>query len=189
MSPNWVDTVIDVLNRLPSSSRTAHDSRENNYITLEKVDSVEYDSVHLWECQIDGAPSPFDKWFPAQTVDEPSKGASVAPMSFGIEEVNMLNSYNALNLRTELIDDANATLERWLRDWQKNISVDKYYGFRYPEQILRKMYITKYNWQKDKIYTHEYVVIPVGDINMQHGNEPALKVINVNFAVFGKSEV
>ena len=190
MSPNFVDTVIDVANRIRRTIDTQSiPSESNNFMTLDKFDSVEYDSVHLWECQIDGAPSPFNQWFPAQSIDEPTKGMSVSTKSFGLEEINELNTYNAISLRTELIDDSKSTLEQWLRQWQKDCSVENYNGYRYLDQILHSMRITKYTWQKQKVYTREYFVIPVGQINIAHGNDPALKVLNVNFASFGQREL
>lgn len=194
MSPNWLNTAIDVFNRVNTYTSDTADSKGQNYVTLDKFDSVEYDSSHLWECQIDGAPAPFNKWFPAQSVDEPSKGVTVSAISFGLEEVNVLNGYNAVNLRTELIDDDKATLEQWLRLWQKSTAATDsrgfaYAGFRYLEEILHKMYITKYTWQKEKVYTREYLILPTGDINTAKTNEPAIKVLNVNFAVFGMREI
>lgn len=158
------------------------------YLTLSQFNSIEYDSEHLWFCQIDGAPAPFDKWFPAKSVIEPSKALSVSTQSFGLEEVNILNMYNAVSLRTELIDNDKAVLETWLRQWQTDCAVEDYQGLRYLDEILHPIYITKYDWQKIKVYTHVYYVVPVGDITINHNDDPAVKVINVNFAVFGKSK-
>lgn len=202
----YYDTAIDILNRLnryTSNNDIASipyenaklidtkpiDERAKLYLTQEMFDAIEYDSTHLWFCTLAGAPAPFNKWFPAQRIDEPSKGVATSSMSFGIEEVNTLNSYNALSLRTELIDDDKATLEQFLRDWQKNCSSKNYVGFRYLPEILSTITITKFNWQKDRIYTREYYVLPSGSITSEHGNDPSLKVINVNFAVFGNKEL
>lgn len=208
--PRWLDTTIDIINRLNRYSSTKEpagvsyptvtvdtmpeDKRSRNYLTIEQFDSVEYDSSHLWICSIDGAPSPFERWIPAQNVSEPSKGLSVTPMSFGIEEVNTLNGYSAITLRAELLDTDKAPLETWLRNWQKSCAANDihgrpYLGFKYLDEILKRIYITKYTWQKEKVYTHAYDVIPTGDIMSEHLNEPTLKVINVNFAVFGSGEI
>ena len=205
---SWLNIARDIVNRLnkygsanePAAASypitivdtNPEDSRSRNYLTLGQFDSIEYDSTHLWICQIDGAPSPFDKWMPAQSVQEPNKGVSVAPMSFGIEEINMLSNYNAVNLRVGLLDNDKAVLETWIRNWQKDCSAKdskgrSYLGFRYLDDILKKIYITKYTWQKEKVYTHAYDVIPVGDILSEHTNEPGVKIINVNFAVFSSN--
>lgn len=201
---DWTKTATDVFNRLSGYTYSevtpdinhetiivdtqAPDARSENYMTLDKFNSVEYDSVHLWECQISGAPSPFDKWFPAASCNEPTKGASVSTQSFGLEEVNVLSTYNALSMRVEFIDDDKATLENWISNWQEDCAVDNFYGFRYPEEVLHELYITKYTWQKEKVYTHCYLVLPTGTIDLNHNNDPSVKTLTVNFAVFGKSK-
>ena len=208
--PNWFDVALDIANRLnrysDANEPTASsypitivdtqpvDSRSTNFLTQERFDSIEYDSSHLWICQIDSAPPPYNSWFPAQDVQEPSKGLSVSPMSFGIEEVNTLSNYNAQTLRVEFIDDDKATLENWICNWQENCSGkdafgNPYMGFKYLEDILKIIKITKYTWQKDKVYTHAYSVLPVMEILRPHNNEPTLKTLNVSFAVFGSSKI
>lgn len=215
MSPTWLnditrkkyfDTAKDILNRLNSyagnriiASKSYEnakpidtqpvDKRSEKFLTQALFDSIEYDSVHLWFCTLAGAPAPFNKWFPAQRIDEPSKGVAVSSMSFGLEEVNTLNNYNSINLRTELLDDSDATLEQFLRKWQKDCSKEDYSGFRYLPEILSTLTVTKYNWQKDKIYAREFYVLPSGSITSEHGNEPSVKNLNVNFAVFGFKEL
>lgn len=159
-----------------------------NYITQESMDSVEYDSQHLWALYIEGSPAPFNKWFPAQSVSEPSHGPSTSSSSFGIEEINMMNSYSAINMRVEILDDSGAHLETWLKQWQKDIS-SNYFGFKYPADVCKQLTIYKYNWQKVKISGMAYFVIPVGDFDLQKANEPGLKVLTVNFASFGSKPV
>ena len=202
----YYDTAKDILNRLnkyTSNSDIASKSYENAkpidtqpidkrsglYLTQEMFDAIEYDSTHLWFCTLAGAPAPFNKWFPAQRIDEPSKGLVASSMSFGIEEVNTLNNYNAISLRTELLDDDKATLEQFLRQWQKDCSTDNYVGFRYLPEILSTLTIIKYTWQKDKVYTREFYVLPTGDIQSEHGNDPSVKNLNVTFTVFGMKEL
>lgn len=204
MSQNWVSTGIDIFNRVNSYKKAtdpvieAHpvskidtmgaDPRSSSFLTLEQFESVEYDSSHLWLCELEGAPAPFNRWFPAQSIDEPLRSVTVSTMSFGIEEVNTLNGYNAISMRAEIIDDARNTLENWLRAWSKDIS-DEYKGFRYPEEILHNLTIYKYTWQKERVYTKQYAVIPSGDISVPRQNEPGLKVLNVTFAVFGSTSL
>lgn len=209
--PTWLNTALDIANRLNIyrgdslsgiSGQTYPDVKidtlpkpasANNFITLNKLNQVEFGSQHLWEMQIAGAPAPFNGWFPAQSVEEVSKGASVSSMSFGIDEVNMLNSYGAITMRCEILDDENETLTKWLKSWQKSIGTSPstgqaYSGFRYLTDILTTMKITKYNWQKIRVSRDEYYVIPVGNISLNRNNDPALRVLNVNFAVFGQKE-
>lgn len=159
-----------------------------NYITQESFDSVEYDSQHLWALYIEGSPAPFDKWFPAQSVTEPSRGASVSSTSFGIEEINMMNSYNAISMRVEILDDSGAHMENWLKSWQKSIS-NNYWGFKYPAEVCKTMTVYKYNWQKVKISGMAYFVIPVGDIDLQRNNDAQIKTLTVNFASFGSKPI
>lgn len=202
----YYDTAVDILNRLNSYAGNNNvaskpyekakqidtqpiDKRAGYYLTQEMFDAIEYDSTHLWFCTLTGAPAPFNKWFPAQRLDEPSKGLTTSSMSFGIEEVNTLNSYNAISLRAEILDNDKATLEQFLRKWQKDCSTDNYVGFRYLPEILGTLTITKYTWQKDKVYTREFYVIPSGDIQSEHSNDPSLKVLNVTFTVFGFKEL
>lgn len=205
----WLSTALDILNRLNvytgniepnkmSYSETKVDTMPvpdaaYNYMVQDYFDSIEYDSTHLWFCKMDDAPAPFNKWFPAQNCSEPLKGATTSSTSFGIEEVQTLNSYSASTMRVDFIDDANATLERWFSKWQRAIgSTDDglpYTGFRYLEEIVKKLYIVKYNWQKQKIYTKLFLVLPSGDISNEHSNEPTLKALTVNFAIFGRDEV
>lgn len=207
--PKWLDVTLDIVRRLNTYTEGAEppkqeyetvivdsqpeDPRSKNFITLETFDSIEYDSTYLWVCQLDGAPEPFSKWFPAQNITEPTKGVSVSPMSFGIEEINLLNAYSAVTLRAELLDNDRAVLETWLKNWQKNIAYSNngmdYVGFRYLDETLHKLYITKYTWQKEKVYTNVYYVLPTGDIQIMHDNDPNLKILNVNFAVFGSNSI
>ena len=209
VTDKYGQVVTDVLTRLNTYSSTIEPpkqtypittvdtmrrpSESNNYLTLDKFDQVEYDSSHLWFCTLDGAPAPFDKWFPAQSLDEPSKGVQTSTISYGLEEVVVLNNYNAVNLRVEVIDDDNATLEQWLKAWQKDCSATEsgmpYSGFRYLDEIVHKLTMTKYNYQKQKVYTRQFLVLPVGDINLSKTNDPTLKVLNINFATFGQKEI
>lgn len=204
--PSWLNTVKDILNKLngynqasDSQQKIQHktvqvdtmatDKRSDKYLTFERFNGIEYDSTHLWFCTLQGAPAPFDKWFPAQTCTEPSKGVSMSTMSFGIEEVNTLNAYNVPNLRVEVIDNDKGVLEKYFKDWQKKISADNYYGFKYLEDTLKVFTIEKYTWQKDKVYTMEYYVLPQGEITHEHSNDPSLKILNINFATFGSKKI
>lgn len=168
-------------------------SNSSEFMTLELFNSIEYDSTHLWYCSLEGAPEPFDKWFPAQNVDEPTKGVSTSQLSFGLEEINTLNSYNSIKFRVDFIDNDKAVLESFFRKWQKEMSGSQgavdYLGFKYIEDIVKKLYITKYDYQKKSVYTRLYMVIPDGSIQIPHGNDPTLKTITVNFASFGCSEL
>lgn len=209
--PHWLDVAVDILNRLNSYTTAIEparqtyeevtvdtkpvDSRSKNFLTIQQFDAIEYDSSHLWICAIEGAPGHFSKWIPAQELTEPSKALTVSAMSFGIEEVNTLNGYNAQTLRMDLIDDEYATLENWLIDWQKNTSYREpstgfyYAGFKYLADILKTIKVTKYTWQKDKLYTNAYSVIPTGEIVVTRTNDPAIKILNVTFSVFGSSKI
>ena len=210
MSPTWLNTAKDILNRLNVYSTAKNPSGQqwpevkidtapvpqaaSNFMTLDKFNSVEYDSQHLWEMKIAGAPYPFNDWFPAQSVEEVVKGVSVSSMSFGIDEVNMLNSYGAITMRVEIIDNDVAILEKWLKAWSKALAIDPktkrpYTGFRYLEDVLSTMTITKYNWQKQKISKTEYYVLPTGNLSLSRQNDPALKVLNATFASFGMREL
>lgn len=210
MLPTWLKTARDILTRLNTYSTAQNPSGQTwpevqidtakvpdaskDFMTLDKFNSVEYDAQHLWEMKIAGAPYPFNDWFPAQSVEENIRGVSVSSMSFGIDEVNTLNSYNALTMRVEILDNNVAILERWLKAWSKAIALDPkthkpYIGFRYLEDILATMTITKYNWQKKKISKTEYYVLPTGNISLGRQNDPAVKVLNTNFAVFGSKEL
>ena len=201
---NWLNVARDLANRL-----NAYQSAQNipqieheivkidtlqvpetqyNYITQDQFDAVEYDSQHLWVLYLEDSPAPFDKWFPAQSVSEPSHGASVSTSSFGIEEINMLNSYNAIQMRVEMLDDDQSHLENFLKQWQRDIS-DNYQGFKYPADICKTLSIYKYNWQKVKVSGMAYFVIPVGDFDLQRNNDPAVKILTVNFASFGSKPI
>ena len=212
MSQAWLNTALDIVNRLnrysdanisPSSNQSYPKvvvdtkklpSSASSFITLAQFGSIEYDSQHLWALKIDGSPAPFDRWFPAQSVEEVTKGPSTTSMSYGIDEINMLNAYNAITMRVEILDDEAAKLETWLKQWQKDMSTDPltgkpYIGFKYLDDILKRMTVSKYNWQKVLISKTEYYVLPVGQINLVRQNEPGLKQLNVNFAVFGHQQL
>lgn len=209
MSPAWLDTTIDIANRLNTYGNNIEPPKQtysttkvdttpipaasNNYMTLERFNEIEYDSSHLWVCKIDGAPAPFSSWFPAQDISEPSKGLSISQMSFGIEEVNTLNGFNAQSLRAEFIDNDRAVLELWIKDWQENVAYNnssfKFEAFRYLDEILKTLYISKYTWQKELVYTRAYYVLPSGEIQFPHNNDPTLKQLNVTFSVFGSTEI
>lgn len=207
----WLNTALDILNRLNRYSggnlrtgsnqtypevkidTTDRPKESNNYMTLDLFNSVEYDGTHLWALTISGAPAPFHSWFPAQSIDEITKGASTTTMSFGIDEINLLNSYNALSMRVEMLD-SEGILESWLKAWQKRIATDPttnkpYIGFRYLDDILTTMTVAKYNWQKKKLSVTEYYVLPSGQISLNRQNDPSVKVLTVNFAVFGSKEL
>lgn len=202
--PSWFERARDIVNRLntyganttppPQTYQTVVidtwpvPKEANNYITQDMFDAIEYDSQHLWALYLDGAPAPFDRWFPAQSVSEPSHGASVSTTSFGIEEVNMMNSYAAIQMRVETLDDEHSTLEKWLKNWQANCS-DNYHGFKYPADICKTLTVYKYNWQKIRESATAYYVIPISDFDLQRNNEPAAKVLTVNFASFGFKKI
>lgn len=206
--PTWLNTTLDIVNRLnvyggdnlSNLPRQVYPNvkidtmpkpaNTSNYLTLNQFNSVEYGSQHLWACKIAGAPAPFNLWFPAQSVEEQVKGASVSSMSFGIDEISTLNGFNAISMRCEMLDDENGTLETWIKAWQKAVATDPttgqpYWGFRYLEEILTKLTVTKFNWQKERISTTEYYVMPTGNTQLNRNNEPGLQILTVNFAVFG----
>lgn len=209
--PTWLNTTLDIVNRLnvyrgdslsglPRQVYPAvkidtmpKPAKANNYLTLNQFGSIEYGSQHLWAVMIAGAPAPFNSWFPAKSVEEQVKGATVSSMSFGVDEISMLNGFNAISMRCEMLDDENATLENWIKAWQKAIATDPitgkpYIGFRYIEEVLTKLTVTKYNWQKERISTTEYYVMPTGNTQLNRNDEPGVQILTVNFAVFGQQQ-
>lgn len=165
---------------------------------LRTLRGVTWARSYYWDIKCPDAPQPFDKWFPAISVDETvvnltSYGYSAPYHSFAVPQNSGL-----LDLRISFPDSEDLVLYKWIKDWvNKDIlhfrdSEGSPY-LAYVEDIVKEFHIVKYKflgeYKKDIVSYTVYSVYPENTLSDALTSDSSLRQFSVFFRVCGMERI
>ena len=159
---------------------------DNNFITLNQVNSVEFDSAHLWDIRFPDAPAPFNEFFPCKTFDCDIYNIQSNSYNLGNIQVSIPAGFMTLTCRVDTYDAADGRLANFLRQWTSEEMLKKsgdYIGMNYLEEYCKTMYVRKLNYQHEIMREDEYTVSPEGSFRDTGNEEPTEKILSFELRI------
>lgn len=158
---------------------------------------IEWARKHFWDIRFEGAPAPFNDWFPATDIDVGQ---------FNLES-NIITAFNAahriprghtaLELRATFYDDDQGTLRRWLREWANGVILGgtEQFGEREPfpgeyvaalETAVRRVDVLMLNIRRQVVEANSYLVYPEGNLSFNGASDSAPQQYSASFVIAGR---
>ena len=164
--------------------------------SIEQLKAVpgNYDVNYLWDCKFEGAPPPFDKWFPAGSVDEPRGNVISHSADIFMTSIQVPKSTKAESMTVTFYDDSNRTLQHWIEDWMGE--GDKYgvsiFGpnkasVRTISECARNLFVAQLDYNGKKLSERMYSVYPDSAFKVASASDAAIRAHTVEFAIVGSS--
>ena len=160
----------------------------DNYMTLDEMNSIEFDSTHLWHINFPGAPDPFNKWFPAQSCDDDIYNLKSDSFDVGYTDIEIPTGEASKNIHLECLDAADCRLEKWLDAWVHGTVIvdggDGAIGPNYLDKMCKKLNIIKNDYQLNPVYKKQYIVVPSGSLKANRTADPNIKVLSFDLKIY-----
>jgi len=134
-------------------------------VTLASLRTINWGASYSWEVVFEGAPAPFNTFFPAVNITFPvykldevswnfAQGALVLPQNEGVRGIQL-----------SFLDEEKEPLVSWLVEWVKSITKDGCVAYMDGSGIQRKISIVKV--LKNDVFDkpREYKVVPRGELS------------------------
>jgi len=143
-----------------------------------QIRSVEWGMTHLWDCRFDGAPAPFDQWFPAQDVEEPVFQVETQIIEGGNSTFEIPKGTASRELQITFYENEARALAEWFNAWvnyvifgdlQSAVANSIGFGFRsfYTatlEDVARRLDLLKLDSRREPVKRASYLVFPKGQM-------------------------
>jgi len=155
--------------------------------SLEQLRNIEWGKKYLWDVKFEGAPNPFDVFFPAADVEETRARLEVFQFERYLDSLRIpLRRNNGLrNLRLTFFDNQDNTLVNWLDDWINRLVFSNGQIVRPVASITKTVTLLKLNAQKEQIEATTYRVFPEGEIVFNGSSSSDPQSYAVNFIIVG----
>lgn len=156
---------------------------------LEKVRGIEWGRKYLWDIRFDSAPSPFDQWFPAIEVSEPTAVLESYKFDGFMSQYSVPLRSGLKKLSITFVDDVNQTLAKWMTDW---INSKIQNNGRYVSSLsssVKLVQILKLNSNRAIIDQSGYWVYPETEFKFEGSNDSAAPQYSVPFVIVGTAAV
>ena len=154
--------------------------------SLDQVRDIAWGKQYLWDIRFDGAPAPFDEWFPA--IDCRENIGTVASFEFevpgGTAKIPQKSSVFGISLTFH--DDEDLTLLNYFDDWINSDIFQEGNHTATVDEIARLLQIQKLNTKREVVQTREYWVYPEGGFNDPRTSASESVVYTLDFAVVGR---
>jgi len=133
-------------------------------------------------------PEPFDKWFPAASVEEPIYQIETYTIKAHIIETEIPKSTGNRQLTIECYDDANHTIEVNMEKWFAQM-FNNYKEVTPLLDIVKIVEVSRLTPERYLLYTNRYYVFPKGNLQVGQNSQSSTKKLNMTFAVAGMERV
>lgn len=157
--------------------------------SIEQLRAVEWGAKYLWDIKFEGAPSPFDLWFPASDVDEELANLDSYAVESSQNSFKVPRTGTALNLRITFFDDARFTLLNWMTNWVNKEILNDGKHVSTLETCIKQVTVIKLNSRKEIIKKSSYWVYPDGLIAFNGSSTPDSQQYSIPFVIVGRSGV
>ena len=154
---------------------------------VDAVRTVEFARTYLWDCKIKGAPSPFNEWFPASSVDDEITSME-NPLNFTFDLLTMAVPGKGVGVRKlsmTFYDDRNRSLIRFFKKWIEEI-VDVSNGVVPLEDAVKQFEIQKLTPQRKSLEDKYYWLFPASNITEVNTSSNNLVEIKLDFIIAGE---
>lgn len=153
---------------------------------IEDLRNIEFARSYLWDCKMEGAPSPFNEWFPADEVSEPVTAIEDGDsMVFDLLTVDFPSKIGRRKMSIKFFDDQWEVLEDYFREWSNSI-VDITGGVVPLSEACRQISIAKLTPQRRVRRYSYYWIYPSRAMVNALTSANTLKTTNLEFNVAGE---
>jgi hypothetical protein len=129
-------------------------------------------------------PYPFDKWFPASSVDEPVYNIETHNVNHHVIQTEIPKAAGLRQISVEFYDDYNHTLETWLRYWYDSMFPD-HLEVTPLMDVVKILEVARLSPQKEVMHTNRYYVFPKGNLNVSQNSNSTAKKLSITLSVAG----
>lgn len=151
---------------------------------LKQVRTIDWGVGYLWDIKFEGAPAPFNDWFPATDVDVNKITTASFVGTMFLTEFKSPVSKSAPDLSITYLDDQLDTLHLWFEEWLESTVGDT--GVLTLAEAVRQVTIVKLTRDKKVVYTKKFLVFPDGGHPFKGTSGSDLNTHSLNFNIVGK---
>lgn len=157
--------------------------------SIDNVRSVEWGRKYLWDVKFDGAPKPFDEWFPAVEIDEELATLQTHSVEGYLSSYDIPLRSGQHNLKVTLEDDEDNVLSQWFADWinKEILHLDNPTGSHVStlSSSVKLFHLIKLNSRRESIQASDYWVFPKGTIVWNGTSQSGSQQFSVNLVISG----
>lgn len=157
---------------------------------IEQLRAVEWSSSYLWDIRFSGQsspPRPFNKFFPAQDVEENLTTLESYQFDLNHKSVKIPHKSSLRTLQITFSDDEQNTLLSWLHEWIDGVIFNGNGGsVAVLEEAVRRVDLVKMDARRDVIQTSSYWVYPEGPLTFSGTSEAKMHQYNIQFIIAGR---
>jgi len=150
---------------------------------IEVIREIEWGQKYLWDVQIEGAPKPFDKFFPATSIEEDMAVVEHFEFTRYMSTYAVPKNQKIRRLKLSFYDDEYNTLSLWLAGWINIEIFNSGFCLSPLEDVAKTITILKLNRKKEIQQSISYNVIPEGVVRYDGSSDSAPYEYSVDFII------
>lgn len=155
---------------------------------IDQLRQIEWGRGHLWDIKFDGAPSPFNAWFPAIDIEENLYTLESYTFEGYGTQFKVPYKTTPFQITTIFPDDINNTLSTWLSDWV-NLTILGNGTVSPLENSIKLVTIAKIGTiiqaTRKTIKINSYWVYPEGELMFHGSSDAEVPTYSATFVVVG----
>lgn len=149
---------------------------------------ITWGTKYLWDLWFEGAPAPFDKFFPAVDVEEDVAHLDSYTFDTAQDVHRVPQSTSTLQLRITFHDSEDHALLKWFRDWVNTTILNDGKFISTVDKSARLVKLLKLNHQRDTLEEKTYYVYPEGTLAFSGDSSSDPIIYTIQFVIVGKSK-
>lgn len=150
---------------------------------IREVDS--WDRAHLWDIKFEGAPNPFNDWFPAGSVSITFAAGSTYKYDATYRDYSLPSSSGEGELKLlDIPDTESGALYNWFDNWYSEI-YHSGKGVKSLKNSVKICHIAKLNSQRDIVKVMSFWVYPTGGMSWERDSSSSIVKLNYDFIIAG----
>lgn len=146
--------------------------------------TVEWGKSWHWDIKFEGAPAPFNNWFPAYECDRTLLSLESFDFNGGVGAFRVPHTHGARDIQLSFYDNDQAVLESWLDAWF-NQRIFNNGTVATLEEATRLLYVSQLTATNQVAHTHVLTVYPEGSTRVMRDSQPGAALLLQNFAIVG----
>ena len=154
---------------------------------IEQLRKVTWGTKYLWDVWFEGAPAPFDVWFPAVDVEEEVAHLTTYSFDTHQDDFKVPMSSTSLSLRITFHDSEDHALLKWLRDWINKEILHSGEYISTVESSIKLLKLLKLDHKREIKEESNYYVYPEGVLTFSGDSSSDPTIYTVNFIIVSSS--